>query len=100
MYTVRICRDVTGWFATMNEDLDGYPGVSTHWEELFATSDEAMQGLDRARALAHRLEVAGFLLGKPSTRGPLGVRPMQGGRAAEPRPSAPLPAGVPTAHLR
>jgi hypothetical protein len=65
MYTVRLCRDSTGWFATMSDELADYPGVCTHWEEPFQSPDDAMRGLDLAQSLAYRLE--GEALWSPQT---------------------------------
>lgn len=54
-YTVRLCQDLGGWFATMSGDLPLYPGVRVHWAAGFENHDPAMAVLESAQALAHRL---------------------------------------------
>jgi hypothetical protein len=54
-YTVRLCRDLTGWFASMSDDVDGYPGASIQWESAFDCPDRAMSVLEVAQDLAQRL---------------------------------------------
>jgi hypothetical protein len=59
-YTVRLCRDLTGWFASMSDDVAGYPGSSVQWESAFDCPDRAMSVLEVAQDLAQRL-VGGVL---------------------------------------
>ena len=55
-YSVRLCRDLTGWFATMGGDAPPcYPGVRFHWEADVTTAGDAIRVLDLAQALAKRL---------------------------------------------
>ena len=55
MHTVRLCRDLTGWFATMSPDVPKYPGVRVGWAAAFESAEHAMRVLELAQALAHRL---------------------------------------------
>jgi hypothetical protein len=54
-FTVRLCRDLTGWFATLGDDVIGYPGASVHWETAFENPSHPMSVLDLAETLAQRL---------------------------------------------
>jgi hypothetical protein len=54
-HTVRLCRDLTGWFATLGDDVVEYPGASVHWETAFESPAHAMSVLDLAETLAQRL---------------------------------------------
>jgi hypothetical protein len=54
-YTVRLCRDLTGWFASMSDDISGYPGTTVQWESAFDCPDRAMSVLDLTEDLAQRL---------------------------------------------
>ncbi len=53
--TVKLCNDLTGWFATLSDDVAEYPGVTVHSEHGFETSAEALRALDLTQVLAHRL---------------------------------------------
>lgn len=48
MHTIRLCRDLTGWFATMSADVPSYPGVRVHWAAAFESQGQAMRVLDLA----------------------------------------------------
>jgi hypothetical protein len=54
-YTVRLCRDLAGWFASMSDDIAGYPGAIVQWESAFDCPDRAMSVLEVAQDLAQRL---------------------------------------------
>jgi hypothetical protein len=73
-YTVRLCRDLTGWFASMSDDIAGYPGASVQWESAFECPDRAMSVLDMAQDLAQRLVGDAFLSWWPEPE-PLPSRP-------------------------
>jgi hypothetical protein len=60
-YTVRLCRDLTGWFASMSDDVPGYPGATVQWESAFECHERAMSVLDLAQDLAMRLVGDAFL---------------------------------------
>ena len=64
-HTVRICKDLTGWFATIGDDTPGYPGVRVHWEQTFLSPDDAMRILELAEALAHELRGERLLYWQP-----------------------------------
>jgi hypothetical protein len=70
-YTVRLCRDLSGWFATLGDDMSDYPGVSVQWETAFESPDRAMSVLDLAQALALRLVGEAFVSWRPE---PVGSR--------------------------
>ena len=55
MITVKLCNDLTGWFATLSDDLAEYPGVTVHSEQAFETSAQALRALDLTQVLAQRL---------------------------------------------
>jgi hypothetical protein len=55
MHTVRLCEDLSGWFATMSDDLPHYPGARVHWAAAFEDPDDAMRVLDLAQELAVRM---------------------------------------------
>jgi hypothetical protein len=67
-HTIRICKDLTGWFASMGDDATGYPGVSVHWEQAFRSPEDAMGALDLAQALAQRLRGPTLRFWKPKRR--------------------------------
>jgi len=64
-YTVRLCRDLTGWFASMSDDISGYPGTNVQWESAFDCPDRAMSVLDLTQDLAQRLAGEMFLPWEP-----------------------------------
>jgi hypothetical protein len=74
MFTIRLCHDLTGWFATQGDDTLGYPGVRVHGEHAFASAHDAMRALDLTQALAQRLSCES----RPLKRG-------HESRASEPR---------------
>ena len=55
MITVKLCNDLTGWFATLSDDAAEYPGVTVHSEQAFETSAQALRALDLTQVLAQRL---------------------------------------------
>jgi hypothetical protein len=55
MFTIRLCHDLTGWFATQGDDVLGYPGVCVHCEHALPTAGDAMLALDMTKVLAQRL---------------------------------------------
>jgi hypothetical protein len=55
VFTVRLCNDLTGWFASLSDDVAEYPGVTVQSEQGFETHDEAFQALDLTQVLAQRL---------------------------------------------
>jgi len=55
VHTVRLCRDLTGWYATLSDDRPAYPGARVHWAAAFENPNHAMAVLDLAQALAFRL---------------------------------------------
>jgi hypothetical protein len=55
IFKVKLCNDLTGWFASLSDDVAEYPGVTVHSEQGFSTSDEALRALDLTQVLAQRL---------------------------------------------
>jgi hypothetical protein len=55
MFTVKLCSDLSGWFASLSDDLADYPGVTVHSEQVFETHDHALRALDLTQVLAQRL---------------------------------------------
>lgn len=60
-YTVRLCRDLSGWFATLCDDLLGYPGATVQWQMAVESPEQAMSVLDVAQTLAQRLVGEAFV---------------------------------------
>lgn len=51
-YTVRLCRDRSGWFATRDGVV---PQELVRWSETFADAAQAVRVLDVAALIAQRL---------------------------------------------
>jgi hypothetical protein len=55
VHTVCLCKDLSGWFATLSDATLHYPGARVHWAAGFENPDQAMAVLDLAQALAFSL---------------------------------------------